>query len=46
MRQEIGNLLRVNRRLQSIDPFGAHRRQREARDSLDDAIEFEGSKDA
>ena len=40
--EQLRHLLRVGRRREPRQPLVAHRRQREAADGLDDAIEFEG----
>src|SRR5204863_7596906 len=45
-RLPLRDLLRIGRRPQPRQPLGAHRRQREAGDRLDDPIEFEGPQGA
>ena len=46
MGQQVGDCLRLDRRLQPAETLAAHRRQREGRDRLDDPIEFEGPQGA
>ncbi len=44
-REQLRDLVRVNRRREAAEPLVAHRRQREAADHVDDTIELESPED-